>query len=286
MSPIASSLLPLLVPLLVSAAPSFTYPSHIVGLSRDATHLALDEQTRELIAFSGNGTNLGRFALGSDLPRRQTKGSCATLSASDVQTLPGWATLKSTAQTNWGSGSYNVVTNDPDSTCAELSGHSHRSDYTECCVSMALQPGQSLQFFAGSPSAAQSCTSQTSTSSGQEVGTSGTISIAHNSGTSSSTTSTVTQESSIAVGTSLEVKVGFPDIVDITSAFTYTATFTNSLSTATTGTSSETSTDTLTQTNVAGKTCHLQFTTQTCTITGSGQIPMVATGSVPTLRSI
>ncbi|KAJ7717910.1 hypothetical protein DFH07DRAFT_338757 [Mycena maculata] len=269
MAPIASSLVSLLLvlPLLVSAAPSFTYPSNIAGLPRDATHLALDEQSRELIAFSGNGTHLGRFSMEarSELPKRDT-GSCATMSSTDVQTLPGWNTLKSTAESNWGTGSYNVVTNDKD----------YVNQPAQSCVStdtVQITPS-------GTPSAGQSCTSQTSSSNGQEVGTSGTIALQHSSGTSSSTTSTVTKESSIAVGVSVSATIGFPDIVDITSAFTFTATFTNTLSTATTGTSTQTSTQTLTQTNVAGKTCHLEFTTQTCTITGTGEIPMIATGWV------
>lgn len=91
MAPITSSLLSLLVvvPLLVAAAPSFTYPRHIAGLPRDATRLALDEKSHEIIAFSGNGTHLGRFSLDSsyDFEKRQAAtGSCATMSASDVQT--------------------------------------------------------------------------------------------------------------------------------------------------------------------------------------------------------
>ncbi|KAJ7717916.1 hypothetical protein DFH07DRAFT_785056 [Mycena maculata] len=269
MAPIATSLLSFLLaaPLLVSAVPTFDYPRNIAGLPRDANHLALDEETHELIAFRRDGTNLGRFTLGSDLPRRQAAtGSCATMSSSDVQTLPGWNTLKSTAESNWGKGSYNVVTNDKD----------YPNQPAQSCVSTDTVPITP----SGTPSAGQSCTSQNSSSTGQEVGTSGTIALAHSAGTTSSTTSTVTKTSSIAVGVSVSATIGFPDIVDITSAFTFTGTFTNTLSTATTATSDQTSTETLTQTNAAGKTCHLEFTTQTCTITGSGQIPMIATGWV------
>lgn len=64
MAAIASSLLSVLlvVPLLVSVGPSFTYPRHIAALPRDATHLALDKNSHGIIAFSGNGTHIGRFA--------------------------------------------------------------------------------------------------------------------------------------------------------------------------------------------------------------------------------
>ncbi|KAJ7255677.1 hypothetical protein C8J57DRAFT_1345406 [Mycena rebaudengoi] len=39
---------------------------------------------------------------------------CTPLDAQHVQTIPGWPTLKSTAEQNWGTGLYNIVTNDPD----------------------------------------------------------------------------------------------------------------------------------------------------------------------------
>lgn len=66
--------------------------------------------------------------------------------------VPGWNTLKSTAEKNWGKGSYNVVTNDKDvrtypisfavelltstssvcqPTSAELREHRYRTDRTE-----------------------------------------------------------------------------------------------------------------------------------------------------------
>jgi hypothetical protein len=136
MAPFASSLVSffLLAPLLVSAAPSHILPWHIAGLPRDAAHLALDEHARELIAFTRSGENLGRFPINlGGLAERQTIGACATMSSDDVQKcgspffyytstsphnfcflVPGWQTLKDTAEKNWGSGKYNVVTNDKD----------------------------------------------------------------------------------------------------------------------------------------------------------------------------
>jgi hypothetical protein len=92
------------IPSGLSARQGSVIPSH-------ATHLAYDEDTHEVIAFSSNGTHLGRFALDQGQERRTT-GSCVDMSADDVQRIPGWGTLESTAQQNWGSGSYNLVTND------------------------------------------------------------------------------------------------------------------------------------------------------------------------------
>ncbi|KAJ7870879.1 hypothetical protein B0H13DRAFT_1895997 [Mycena leptocephala] len=39
---------------------------------------------------------------------------CNELSADQAQTIPGWATLKSTAEKNWGTGKYYVKTNEED----------------------------------------------------------------------------------------------------------------------------------------------------------------------------
>ncbi|KAJ7122345.1 hypothetical protein C8R44DRAFT_786033 [Mycena epipterygia] len=260
----------LVAPLLASAGPLFTYPSHISGLPRDATHLALDEEAREIIAFSRRGETLGRFALentnGTISRRAATTGACADMSSDDVQKLPGWNTLKSTAEKNWGTGSYNVVTNDKD----------YPSQPAQSCAST-----DTIQIVPdGTPSSSKSCTSQTSQSNGQQVGTNGSIAMTHSQGTSSSTTSTVTKESSIAVGIDVSATVGFPGIADVTSSFTFTGTFTNTLSTATESKSDQTSSATVTQTNAAGKTCHLEFTSQACTITGSGQVRMLGTGWV------
>ncbi|KAJ7494220.1 hypothetical protein B0H11DRAFT_2227644 [Mycena galericulata] len=114
MAPFTSSFMSfcLLAPLIVFAAPPISLdPRDIAGIP---THLALDEETREVIAFNRRGENLGRFPLEhmGISKRNTTTGSCADMSSSDVQQLPGWNTLKATAESNWGTGSYNVVTND------------------------------------------------------------------------------------------------------------------------------------------------------------------------------
>ncbi|KAJ6630435.1 hypothetical protein B0H10DRAFT_2428028 [Mycena sp. CBHHK59/15] len=271
MAPFASSLVAffLLTPLLVSAAPSYEYPRHIAGLPRDATHLALDEEAREIVAFSRSGENLGRFPIGleSGASRRgAVTGACADMSSDDVQKLPGWNTLKAAAEKNWGTGSYNVVTNDKD----------YVDQPAQSCAStdsVKIVPD-------GTPDASKVCTTQASNSDGKQVGTNGTIALAHSEGTSSSTTSTVTKQSAIAIGVSVAAEIDFPEIAKVTSTFSFTGTFTNTLSTASESKTDQTSTATVTQTNVAGKTCHLEFTTQSCTVTGSGKVRMLGTGWV------
>ncbi|KAJ7131357.1 hypothetical protein C8R44DRAFT_871853 [Mycena epipterygia] len=55
------------------------------------------------------------FASAVPAPQGSTSG-CVPLTAAEVQTIPGWTTLKSTAEKDWGTGPYNVIANDPDYT--------------------------------------------------------------------------------------------------------------------------------------------------------------------------
>ncbi|KAJ7907401.1 hypothetical protein B0H13DRAFT_2332436 [Mycena leptocephala] len=179
------------------------------------------------------------------------------MSADDVQKIPGWGTLESTAQQNWGSGSYNLVT------------RMFESSY--CGLSFANLDYSVVQIVIdGNPSASGNCITQNTTSSGEQVGTNGTITLQHAAGGTYSTTTTVTPISTI----------GFPEVADVTAKFSFSTTITNTLSTATTSMTDQTSTESITQTNVAGHTCYLQFTSQTCTITGSAQIQRLGTGWV------
>ncbi|KAJ7125315.1 hypothetical protein C8R44DRAFT_980504 [Mycena epipterygia] len=205
----------------MSAAP-FTYPRYIVGLPRDATHLALNETA---------------FLL---LPAHQYS-------------------------------IYNVVPND--------------KRPAQSCVSTDTV----LIALSGDANATKICTSQNSTSDGQQVGTRHYRADAF-CGTTSSTTNTVT--SALPVHTILipilscvscrgilrrggrlcRRQHSVPAIAEVTSTFSFTGTFMNTLSIASTAKSDQTSSETLTQTSAAGKMCHLQFTTQTCILSGTSQL--------------
>ncbi|KAJ7779809.1 hypothetical protein B0H16DRAFT_726286 [Mycena metata] len=265
LTPLTAYLLFALLLPFVAAIPSGLSVRQASVIPQHATHLAYDEDTHEVIAFSSNRTNLGRFVLDQGLGRRTT-GSCVDMSADDVKKIPGWGTLESTAQQNWGSGSYNLVTNDqnfpdqPAQVCADTS-----------IVPIAVD---------GDPSASGSCTTQNSTSEGELVGANGTITLQHSSGSTYTTTTTVTKQSAFQLGEEVGVEIGFPDIADVSAKFSISTTITNTLSTATTSTTDLTSAGSVTLSSVAGHSCYLQFTSQTCTITGSGQIRMLGTGWV------
>jgi len=174
--------------------------------------------------------------------------------------------LKSTAEKNWGTGSYNVVTNDKD----------YPDSPANSCVSTDAVP---IDPDSGT-SASTSCTTQSSSSDGVQVGTSGTVSLTHSTGSSYSTTTTVTQESTISVGASVGVNITFPGVAEVTPGFSFSGQVTNTLSNANQYKVDQTTSAVTTQQNSPGKTCHLEFTTQSCSITGSGKIRMVATGWV------
>jgi hypothetical protein len=60
-------------------------PTYIAGLPRDTTHLALDDEAGEVIAFGRRGEQLGRFAFATHPTNRRDVGACADMSSDDVQ---------------------------------------------------------------------------------------------------------------------------------------------------------------------------------------------------------
>ncbi|KAJ7087115.1 hypothetical protein C8R44DRAFT_893278 [Mycena epipterygia] len=252
-----------------SSSAAHPLPTHLSGIPPDATHLALDEDAHVIIIFNHAGKELGRVKPENGthmdargVSRRDAPGPCGDLSSDDVQKLPGWATLKAAAEKNWGTGSYNVVTNDKD----------YPQQSAQNCVSQDTAPIA----IDGSPS----CQTQNSTVGGQLVGTSGSVTISHTEGSKYSTTTTVTEESSISVGLSVTATLGFPEIADVSSTFSIDTTITNTLSTSTTQENDLSSTTGMTVNSPEGKTCHLEFTTKSCTINGTGKVRMLGTGWV------
>ncbi|KAJ7123993.1 hypothetical protein C8R43DRAFT_958893 [Mycena crocata] len=84
----------------------------------------------------------------------------------------------------------------------------------------------------------------------------------------------------ISVGVSVAASISFPQIAKVTTTFWFQGTFTNTLSTATQRTTNYQQKQTLPVQNQAGKTCHLDFNTQSCVVTGCGKIEMLGTGRV------
>ena len=71
------------------------------------------------------------------------------------------------------------------------------------------------------------------------------MTLSTNEGTQQSTTITTTSQSALAVGESVSVKIGWPDIAEVTASETMSLTLTNTLSTATTAQTSNQQTQTV-----------------------------------------
>ena len=109
------------------------------------------------------------------------------------------------------------------------------SDVKACILKSLKYPTQPAQVCAqdagdiaidGDPS----CTKQTQTLDTTVTGTNGTATVSQTTGTSFSSQQTTSQESSISVGETVEVKVGIPEVADVTSSTSLTTTFTNTVS--------------------------------------------------------
>ncbi|KAL1743896.1 hypothetical protein HDZ31DRAFT_39883 [Schizophyllum fasciatum] len=230
------------------------------AIPREANKLALDEFTKRIIAFDAAGNNLGFIEHGTIQPSKRA-GSCSSLSADDAQKLPGWAALESKANDNWGDGSRNIVTNDED---------------------FPTQPAQVCAKDAGdiTVDGDPSCTKQTQKLDTTVTGTNGTATVSQTTGTSFSSQQTTSQESSLSVGETVEVKVGIPEVADVTSSTSISTTFTNTLSKSTTSEQNQQTTQTVAIAVKDGATCDVTFEETTCTTKGSGQVPFTATGWV------
>ncbi|TRM68482.1 hypothetical protein BD626DRAFT_626775 [Schizophyllum amplum] len=232
----------------------------LATIPREARKLAMDELTKRVIAFDAAGNNLG-FVERSDFAPVKRAGSCSALSADDAQKLPGWGTLESQANDNWGDGSRKIVTND--------------EDFPTQPAQMCAQDAGDITID-GDPS----CTTQTQSLDTTVTGTNGTATVSQTTGTSYSSQQTTSQESSISLGETVEVKVGIPEVADVSSSTTLTTTFTNTLSESTTSESNQQTTQTVAIAVKDGATCDVTFEETTCTTKGSGQVPFTATGWV------
>jgi len=170
--------------------------------------------------------------------------------------------MQAAASASWGGGSYNVVTNPTD-----ISGSPANS-----CV----QSDPVIISAGGNPT----CQTQKSSTGGTLVGTSGSVTLSQQQGTTYSVANTVTTTAALSVGETVSVSIGFPDIADVSASETVTGTFTNEQSNAITNTLANTQTATVQIQAANGQTCTLNFDSKTCNQNGSGSVAFIATGFV------
>lgn len=249
---------------LVQAAFALPHVPQLDSIPPNAANLALDDARGIFVAYDANGYILGELpaSVGEAAIERRDAGSCVNVSGDDIQRLKGWDILRQYAEDNWG-GKWDKVDANPEQ---------YPDRGAQLCIS-----GDVAEVTLDSD---PRCSTQTQSSEGTVVGTEGKIALAATQGTTSSTTVTVTNQASLAVGASVSAKLSVPAISEVTASFTSTVTITNSLSSANTFTTSNAQTQTITIDSQEGKTCNLTFDVQTCDAVGHGSQRMVARGWV------
>ncbi|KAJ7473445.1 hypothetical protein FB451DRAFT_292531 [Mycena latifolia] len=235
---------------------------YMSGLPQNATHLSFDTETGELTAYDITHRVLAKQhhspSNGTSHTVR-TVGSCAAMVNADVQKLPGYNALLADANSLLGKHSWTNLAND--------------NRYPQYPASICTDLDTVVVTATGSPT----CIIQNESTSGVLVGTSGSVTLSSTQGTAYSVTSTVTQSASLAIGNTFSVKVTFPG-EEYSDSFSLTSTYTNTLSTATQTTDNQQSTESVTMAAPGGQTCSLQYTTKSCSVTGTGTIRAAATG--------
>ncbi|KAF8173977.1 hypothetical protein K438DRAFT_1849772 [Mycena galopus ATCC 62051] len=187
--------------------------------------------------------------------------SCNPLYAEDVKSLPAYATLLSTAQANWGSGSFNLVTNDP-----ALADSPALSCAQTDPVNISL--------------VTPNCTNSTQEVDGT-LQSNGSVTAQINVGTTATASFTVTQESQFSSGSSTQVGFLIPRFAPgLSETLSFSTNLSNTLSYSSTSAANTQQSQTITSNPTPGKKCNLELTTETCNVVGTGDVSFVATGTV------
>ncbi|KAF9030299.1 hypothetical protein BDZ89DRAFT_1244327 [Hymenopellis radicata] len=234
-------------------------------LPRDVTHVGVDEARREYVAYTRDGTFFGRYAIDSSVAsvERRAASQCGDLSVDDAKTLPGWAAIEQYANDNWGDGSRTLL--------RILKMYFLDSPAQFCVTDEVVELS-----FSGDPI----CQTHTISTSGTIVGTSGEVYIEVDQGFNTDTSYTVTSASTIGVSSTLSVKVGIPEVADVTSDLTVSTEVTNTLSSTIDVLYNDVSKVTLKITAPEGETCTAETEVKTCNMQATGKIRYLATGWV------
>ncbi|KAG7441251.1 uncharacterized protein BT62DRAFT_923471 [Guyanagaster necrorhizus] len=233
-------------------------------LPKDISHVAVDEAHGHYLAFKRDGSLYGRYpvdAQSNGLERRAAS-QCAQLSVDEAKTLPGWDAIVQYANNNWGDGSRTIVTNP--------------SDYVDSPAQVCITDDVVELSFSGDPV----CQTHTTSSEGSLVGTSGEVDIEVDQGFNTDTSYTLTTASTIGVSDTLTVKVGVPEVAEVTDALTISTEVTDTTSSTFDVSYNDVSKVTIKMTAPEGKTCTATTSTKTCNIQATGNIRYLASGWV------
>ncbi|KAK0483021.1 hypothetical protein EDD18DRAFT_1362280 [Armillaria luteobubalina] len=231
----------------LSGVTALPFSQLVRSLPRDIAHIAVDETKG----------HYPRLQAGVE---RRDASQCAQLSVVEAQTIPGWDSIVQYANSNWGSGSRNIVTNP--------------TDYVDRPAQVCITDDVVQLSYSGDPV----CQTHTTTSKGSLVGTEGEVDIEVDQGFNSDSSYTVSSASTLGVSNTLSVKIGVPEVAEVTEAFTVSASVTDTTSSTIDTSYNDMSKVTIKMTAPEGKTCTAVTSTNTCNIQATGKIRYLATG--------
>ncbi|SJL10833.1 uncharacterized protein ARMOST_14227 [Armillaria ostoyae] len=247
----------------LSGVTALPFSQLVRSLPTDISHIAVDEAKGHYLAFKRDGSLYGRYPVDAEsnsVERRADASQCAQLSVTEAQTIPGWNAIVQYANSNWGSGSRNIVTNP--------------TDYVDSPAQVCITDDVVQLSYSGDPV----CQTHTTTSQGTLVGTAGEVDIEVDQGFNSDSSYTVSSASTIGVSNTLSVKIGVPEVAEVTEALTISASVTDTTSSTFDASYNDVSKVTIKMTAPEGKTCTAVTNTKTCNIQATGQIRYLATG--------
>ncbi|KAK0188639.1 hypothetical protein F5146DRAFT_673812 [Armillaria mellea] len=186
---------------------------------------------------------------------------CANLSVKEAQSLPGWSAIEAYAKSQWGSGSWNIVTNP--------------KEYSDQPAHVCVSDDPVKIELDGDPQCQDSTIDNVSGTSG----TDGTVSLQVQEGTNMSSQFTVTTASTLSLSSTLGVSFGVP-LLSADASVTVESDVTNEQSKSFETSHSDVTTVTRTIDTQDGKTCSVDLKLHSCSAKSKGQIRYLATGWV------
>ncbi|KAF9010330.1 hypothetical protein BDZ89DRAFT_1136474 [Hymenopellis radicata] len=240
-----------------------TEPMRKPSLPGNVTYIAVDTDSREIVAYLHDGSMLGRYPLeeGPDsVLNERVSPRCGDLPIEEAKTLPGWNAIEKYADDNWGDGSRNVVTNPekyPDSGAQFC--------VTEQVVELTFDKDPICHDTKSSPN-------------GTITNTTGEVTAEIDQGWTTGSTQTVTKSATIGVAKTFSFSVGVPEVASTTQSVTVSTEFTNSKSTAFEVQYQDTTKTMVKIATQDGKQCQVSLSTTSCDMQATGKIQIYATG--------
>ncbi|PBK99733.1 hypothetical protein ARMGADRAFT_1074585 [Armillaria gallica] len=232
-----------------------------LSAQREIAHIAYDEDNGQFLGFKRDGSLYGRYLAHEPLLSRQSAGQCTNLTVDEAKSLPGWDALEAYAKSNWGSGSWNIVTNP--------------KDYPGSPASVCVSDDPVKIEVDGDPQCQDSPLDNVSGTSG----TNGTVTLQVQQGSNMTSGYTVTSVSTLAISSTLGVSFGIP-LLSADASVTVSKEVTNEQSSSFETSYSTVATVTREIDTQDGKSCSVDLKLNTCTAKSKGRIRYIATGYV------